>query len=444
MQQTRQKALIVGLGQTGLASARFLAARGYPVAVTDDRDDPPALAALKAQLPDVGLFAGGYSDEALAHADFLVVSPGVPPLEPFILRARAQGLPVLGDVELFAREACAPIVGITGTNGKSTVTTLVALMAERAGRTVRVGGNIGTPVLELIDEDEPDLYVLELSSFQLDLTEHLPLSAGAVLNVSPDHLDRYRTMEDYAASKARLYYDAAVAVVNRGDARVTAMAAAKRETISFGLDAPVDGQYGLVETPAGAQLARGADALMPAAALKIRGRHNIANALAALALGESIGLPREAMLAALAEFGGLPHRMRLIAEIDGVAFHDDSKATNVGAALAAVSGATAPLVVIAGGRGKGQDFAEFARGLRDRARAVVLLGEAAGAMAAALDGVVPYEYANSMSDAVRRAAALAAPGDWVLLAPACASFDMFADYAARGEAFARAVGGLGP
>ncbi|HET7370140.1 MAG TPA: UDP-N-acetylmuramoyl-L-alanine--D-glutamate ligase [Gammaproteobacteria bacterium] len=439
MEQTRKKGLIVGLGKTGLAAARFLARRGYAVAVTDSRAEPPALAALKAELPDVALFLSGHSDDALANADFVIVSPGVPSQEPFILRARALGLPVCGDVELFAREARAPIVGITGTNGKSTVTTLVGLMAERAGMNVRIGGNLGTPVLDLLEEAEPDLYVLELSSFQLELTDRMPLAAAVVLNITPDHLDRYRNIDDYAAAKARIYTDAAISIVNRDDPRVVAMAASKRKTVSFGLDAPEPSQYGLVATPNGDWLARGQDKLMPAAELKIRGRHNFANALASLALGDAIGLPRQAMLETLADFRGLPHRMRFVTEAGGVAWYDDSKATNVGAAVAAIAGAAAPLIVIAGGDGKGQDFTGFARALAGRARAVVLIGRDAERIAAALDEVVAYEYAADMEAAVRCAAGIAEPGDWVLLAPACASFDMFANYEARGDAFIAAV-----
>lgn len=435
LRQARKKGLIVGLGKTGFAAARFLEQRGCSVAVTDDRAAPPALAALKAKLPDVALFAGGYSTEALDNADFVVVSPGVPTRDPYIVQARARGLPVLGDIELFAREARAPIVAITGTNGKSTVTTLVGLMAAASGRDARVGGNLGTPALDLLSDKEPDLYVLELSSFQLELTEHLPLAAAAVLNVAPDHMDRYRSFDEYAEAKARIYYDAAVSVVNRDDPRALAMAAIKRRRISFGLDEPVAGQYGLIDD----SLARGTEKLLPATALKLPGRHNIANALAALALGEAVGLPLPAMLTALTEFGGLPHRMSRVVEIDGVTFIDDSKATNVSAAVAAIAGATSPLIVIAGGDGKNQDFTAFADALVGRARAVVLIGRDADRIVTALADRVPHESAADMSAAVRRAAELAQPGDWVLLAPACASFDMFDNYEARGDAFAAAA-----
>lgn len=437
--QTQHKTLVVGLGKTGLAVARFLARRGGEVAVTDDRAEPPGLAALKAELPDVALFLGGYSDAALARADSLVVSPGVAAQDPFVVRARALGLPVHGDIQLFAAAARAPIVGISGTNGKSTVTTLLGLMAAAAGRDVRVGGNLGTPALDLLEATEPDLYVLELSSFQLELTDHLPLAAGAVLNVAPDHLDRYADVAAYAAAKARLYYDAAVSVVNRDDPRVMAMGAAKRRVVSFGLDAPAAGQYGLAD----GWLARGGDKLMPMDNLKIPGRYNVANALAALALGAAVGLPDDAMLATLAEFRGLPHRMSFVAERGGVAWYNDSKATNVGAAVAAIAGAgSKPVVVIAGGDAKGQQFGEFAVALAGRARAVVLIGRDADRIAAALGDSVMHERAADMDAAVRRAAELAQPGDRVLLAPACASLDMFANYAARGDAFAAAVGRL--
>ncbi|HET7675238.1 MAG TPA: UDP-N-acetylmuramoyl-L-alanine--D-glutamate ligase [Gammaproteobacteria bacterium] len=439
MAQARHKSLIVGLGDTGLAVARFLARRGDAVAVTDNREEPPCLARIKAELPDVAVFVGGYSEAALAQADRVVVSPGIAPQHEFVVRARALGLPVIGDIELFAAHARAPIVGISGTNGKSTVTTLVGLMAARAGRDVRVGGNLSPPALALLSDTEPDLYVLELSSFQLEMTEHLPLAAGAVLNIAPDHLDRHLNLDAYAAAKARLYYDAAISIVNRDDTRVMQMAAAKRRVVSFGLDAPAPRQYGVIAAADGDWLARGETRLMPVSDLKIRGRHNVANALAALALGAAAGLPDEAMLAALNAFGGLPHRMTLVAEHDGVAWYDDSKATNIGAALAAIAGTDAPVVVIVGGDGKGQNFDEFAAVLAARARAAVLIGRDAPLIGAALDERVPHAYAADMDAAVKLAAGFALRGDCVLLAPACASLDMYTNYAERGERFAVAV-----
>ena len=436
-----RRTLVVGLGRTGLSVARYLARRGESVAVTDTRTDPPGLAALRRELPEVAAFLGGLAPEAFAHAERVVVSPGVPLDTPEIAAARAAGVPVVGDIELFALAAAAPVVAVTGSNGKSTVASLVAAMAVRAGRETRAGGNLGTPALDLLGEREPDLYVLELSSFQLETVEHLAPVAATVLNVSPDHLDRYPDLERYAQAKGRIYARARVQVVNRDDARARALATGPGRRVGFGLGrAPAEGDWGVVRRGGEAWLARGDEPLMPAAALRLRGAHNVANVLAALALGEAAGLPLEPMLEAARDFPGLPHRMSLVAERGGVAWIDDSKATNVGAAAAAVASLDRPVVLIAGGQGKGQDFAPLARALRGRARAVVLIGEDAPRLEAALAGAVPeLRRARTMEEAVRLAGGLARPGDAVLLAPACASFDMFEGFEDRGRAFAEAV-----
>ena len=376
--QRRTRTLIVGLGKTGLSCARFLAAHGEEIAITDSRERPPGLADLRELLPNAAVFLGGFSEEALKRADRVVLSPGVAVTSPFIAKARKLGLPVLGDIELFAHYAHAPVVGITGANGKSTVTTLLGLMAERAGKRVRIGGNLGTPALDLLAKDEPELYVLELSSFQLEITDSLPCIAATVLNLSPDHMDRYASMKDYAAAKARIFRHCRTAVLNREDAWVKGMAAGVKHRVSFGLDAPATGDYGVIGAGAGAWLARGSERLIPASVLRIQGRHNLANALAALALGEAAGLPLEAMLQELSEFRGLAHRMEFVATTGEVSYYDDSKGTNVGATLAAVQGVNQPLVLIAGGDGKGQDFAPLADTLASKARAVVLLGKDAG------------------------------------------------------------------
>ena len=434
----RTRTLIVGLGKTGLSCARFLAAHGEEIAITDSRERPPGLADLRELLPDAAVFLGGFSEDALKRADRVVLSPGVAADSPFVAKARAQGLPVLGDIELFAHYAHAPIVGITGANGKSTVTTLVGLMAERAGKKVRVGGNLGTPALDLLGKDEPELYVLELSSFQLEITDSLPCVAATVLNLSPDHMDRYQGMQDYAAAKARIFRHCRTAVLNREDTWVKDMAADVKRRVSFGLDAPTAGDYGLIGSGSTAWLARGTERLMPASVLRIRGGHNLANALAALALGEAAGLPMEAMLQELGEFRGLPHRMEFVTESKGVAWYDDSKGTNVGATLAAVQGVTQPLVLIAGGDGKGQDFTPLAAALK-RARGAVLLGKDAALIESALAGRVPVKRVKDMEEAVLAAAELARPGDVVLLSPACSSLDMFENFEHRGRVFAAAV-----
>ncbi len=439
----QERTLVVGLGETGASVVRYLVRQGVEVAVTDSRAEPPRLAALREALPEVPLFVGGFAADAFARAGRIVVSPGVSLDEPLIREARARGVEIIGDVELFARAARAPVIAITGSNGKSTVTTLVGRMAQCAGRDVRIGGNLGTPALDLLGDAEPDLYVLELSSFQLETVSSLRAQAACILNISVDHLDRYASLDDYAAAKAAIYRGCRHAVVNRDDARVLALAGDWRPQDSFGLSLPpAEGGFGLDETGDEAWLVQGDRRLLPAAQVRMPGRHNLANALAALALGQAAGLPMPAMLETLRSFAGLPHRTQWVAEVDGVRWYNDSKATNVGAALAAIQGIPGPLVLIAGGQGKGADFRELAHGMQGRVRAAVLIGEDAPRLAAFLQGQVPFEQATDMDDAVARARALARPGDAVLLSPACASFDMFDGFAARGEAFMQAVGRL--
>ncbi|HET7175316.1 MAG TPA: UDP-N-acetylmuramoyl-L-alanine--D-glutamate ligase [Gammaproteobacteria bacterium] len=435
----RIKTLIVGLGKTGLSCARFLAAHGEDVAITDSREHPPGLKDLRALLPDAAVFLGGFSEDALKHADRVVLSPGVAASTPFIAKARSLGLPVMGDVELFAHYARAPVVAITGSNGKSTVTTLVGRMAEKAGRAARVGGNLGTPALDLLKDAEPELYVLELSSFQLEITDSLKCVSATVLNISPDHMDRYADLDEYAAAKARIFAHCRTAVLNRDDPVVRGMAAGVKARVSFGLDRPATGDYGVAGEGAGEWLMRGAEQLMPASVLGMRGRHNLANALAALALGEAAGLSQAAMLEALQEFRGLPHRMEYVASIRDVAYYDDSKGTNLGATLAAVAGVTQPLVLIAGGDAKGQDFAPLAEVLAEKARAAVLLGKDAPLLERAFAGKLPTRRVKDMDAAVQAAAGLARPGDMVLLSPACSSLDMFENFEHRGRVFAAAV-----
>jgi UDP-N-acetylmuramoylalanine--D-glutamate ligase len=430
--------LVVGLGKTGLSAVRWLAAQGESVAVTDSRSAPPGLEALRALDAPVIARLGQFDLGLLNEADRIVLSPGVSRQEPIVREALARGLVVVGDVELFARAKRAPAVAITGTNGKSTVTTLVAAMARAAGRRVLAGGNLGEPALDLLAQPLPELYVLELSSFQLESTESLELLAAAVLNVTPDHLDRYAAFADYAAAKARIFAHAAAAVVNLDDPTVGSMPRPGQRRIGFSVERP-DAEFGLVESEGETQLARRGEALLPLRALRVPGRHHAANALAALALGVEIGLELAPMLRTLTRFAGLPHRGQLVAERRGVRFVDDSKGTNVGATLAAVAGLDGPLVLIAGGDGKGQDFAPLAAAFRGKVRHAVLIGRDRQLLAAALAGTCTTEFAADMDAAVAAAARAARPGDLVLLSPACASLDMFRDYAARGEAFAAAA-----
>jgi UDP-N-acetylmuramoylalanine--D-glutamate ligase len=433
------RTLIVGLGATGLSCARFLARSGVEVAVTDSREQPPALAAMQQELPDIALFLGGFDSEAFARAQRIVVSPGVSLQQPLLVDAQRRGVEVIGDIELFARTASAPVVAITGSNGKSTVTTLVGAMARRAGKDVRVGGNLGVPALDLIQEQEPELYVLELSSFQLESVSSLRPYAATVLNLSPDHLDRYDSLTSYAQAKQRVYRGAAVQVVNRDDPLACALADGSGAIIGFTLQQPDGQDFGVRVAGNASWIAKGGERWMPVAEVRMPGRHNLANALAALALGEAAGLDRSTMLQVLREFQGLPHRAQWVGEYQGVRWFNDSKGTNIGAALAAIQGFDGPLVLIAGGLGKGADFHQLAEGMDDRVKAVVLLGEAAQEIADALAGRFDTVFVSDMNKAVRSAAALAHAGDTVLLSPACASFDMFRDYQHRGEVFMQAV-----
>jgi UDP-N-acetylmuramoylalanine--D-glutamate ligase len=436
----RARSLIVGLGKTGLSCARHLASQGVPLAVTDSRIRPPALAELRESLPDVAVFVGGFDQGAFSAAEQLVVSPGVSLDEPLIRAARARGVPIVGDVELFARAARAPVVAITGTNGKSTVTALVGEMARHVGLRVAVGGNFGPPALGLLEggEREPELYVLELSSFQLETTYSLKPAAAVVLNVTPDHLDRHRTLEHYAAAKARIYEGARVRVVNLDDPLVAGMVPAG-DAVGFTMYPPEAGQFGLVPRGQEPWLAHGPETLVAASELRLVGRHNLANALAALALGRGVGLPLQPMLQALRRSSGLPHRCQWVASRDGVEWYNDSKGTNVGATLAALQGMPGRVVLIAGGDGKGQDFSPLRAAVQRKARGTVLIGRDARLIEAALGGVVPVEFARDMREAVARAASMARAGDSVLLSPACASFDMYRNYEERGQVFVRAV-----
>jgi UDP-N-acetylmuramoylalanine--D-glutamate ligase len=434
------RAVIVGLGRTGLSAAVYLRARGWRIAVTDTRAQPPGLARLAELDPRIPVRLGALDATLLEDAQCVVASPGVPLADPFFGEARRRGLTVVGDIELFARAADAPVVGITGTNGKSTVTTLVGRMAARAGLAVRVGGNLGEPALDLLEPaaSRTELYVLELSSFQLEATESLALAAATVLNVTADHLDRYPSIAEYAAAKARIFARCDTAVINLDDPLVVAMPHAGQRVLSFSLRASIGADYAVTLADGGALTRRG-EPLLALSALKIKGMHNAANALAALALGEALGLPLPLMCAELTEFPGLPHRSQWVADVSGVTYVDDSKGTNVGATIAAVAGMAGPLVMIAGGDGKQQDFAPLAAAFRGKVRHVVLIGRDAPALAQALEGVCALTRCASLPEAVRSAARIARPGDTVLLSPACASLDMFRDYAHRGAVFAEAV-----
>ena len=344
------------------------------------------------------------------------------------MKATKRGIPIVGDIELFAREARAPIAAVTGTNGKSTVTTLVAKMAETSGKRVLAGGNLGRPALELLDAPVPDLYVLELSSFQLDTTRSLHTAAATVLNVTPDHMDRYATLHEYALSKAHIFDRCDAAVINLDDVAVRTMSTGTARVIGFSLVKDPAANYYASAVLDDVALMHAEERIALMSELKISGLHNAANALAALAMAD--------------EFGGLPHRSQWVADVAGVRYVDDSKGTNVGATLAAVAGMSGSLVLIAGGQGKGQDFGALVPAFRDKVRHVVLIGQDAKQIGAVLEGVCELQYAVDMDEAVRLAAQAARAGETVLLSPACASLDMFRDYGHRGDVFAAAVRGL--
>ena len=433
--------LVVGLGLTGLSVVRHLHQLGESMVVVDSRDIPPALNEFKQAFNDIPLHTGKFDSKVFVNAQRIVVSPGVPLSDPALQQARDNGVEITGDIDLFAHEVDAPVVAITGSNGKSTVTTLLASMANRAGINAVAGGNIGLPVLDLLN-DPKQLYVLELSSFQLETLHRLPMAAAVVLNVSPDHLDRYTDINAYAMSKQVIYENASRAVINRDDDYVSKMLNDQQNAIGFTLNRPEAGDFGLCEKDGEQYLCVGDDNLLSTADLKIRGQHNYANVLAALALGSSIGLPMAAMLDTVREFPGLEHRTQWVAKINGVNWFNDSKGTNVGATLAAIEGLPGKHVLIAGGQGKGADFLPLRYIAEQRLRAVVLIGEDAEKIAQAIDQVVPVKFADDMDDAVHLAAGFAQPGDNVLLSPACASFDMFQGFAHRGEVFMKAVEAL--
>jgi UDP-N-acetylmuramoylalanine--D-glutamate ligase len=418
--------LVVGLGKTGLSCVRHLRRLGRRVAAVDSRLSPPALEAVNEEFPEVPVTLGGFPWHAFEGAGDIVVSPGVSLAEPALKRAIAARKPVCGDIELFARAVGAtPVVAITGSNGKSTVTTMVADMLRVDGRCVGVGGNLGMPALSLLDGERPEVYVLELSSFQLETTDSLEPRVAALLNVSADHMDRYDDVDAYARTKARIFAGNGAMVLNRDDPRVAAMATEDRRVIFYTLRTPARGEFGLRAGDDGDYLSAGETPIVAARELHVAGLHNVANGLAAMAVASVLGVSHASMARALKEFRGLPHRCQLIAEAAGVRWFDDSKATNVGATVAS----------IAGGDAKDADFRALEEPLRRHVRVLVLIGRDGARIAAAAPRELETARAEDMSDAVAIAHERARAGDSVLLAPACASFDMYANYEARGDDF---------
>jgi len=443
--------LVIGLGETGLSLARWLSEQGANVRIADSRDAPPGVATLQRELPHAKLYCGVFRGELLQGVDRIAISPGVPLAEPFVQHAIARGIPVEGDIELLAQllstndyRLTTKVVAITGANGKTTVTSMVGAMCAAAGLDTQVAGNISPAVLDALRkrDTQPQIWVLELSSFQLETTYTLDADAAVVLNVTEDHLDRYAgSMDEYALAKARIFSGNGVQIVNRDDSRSAAMLIPGRSQVSFGLNPPLNKQdWGVVHERAETWLMQGTQKILRADELQVSGMHNVANALAALALCRSLGMPLQPLVRALKSFKGLPHRVEKVAEVNGIIYYDDSKGTNVGATEAALKGLGKPAVVILGGDGKGQDFSPLKDAVAQHARAAVLIGRDAPIIEQALQGCgKPVLKALDMDEAVKIATANAQTGDAVLMSPACASFDMYRSYLHRAEVFIAAV-----
>ncbi|NNE59801.1 MAG: UDP-N-acetylmuramoyl-L-alanine--D-glutamate ligase [Woeseia sp.] len=442
MSTSRKQDLVYGFGNTGLSIARYLSRQQSPAIYIDSRATPPGVAALKQIQPAAEILVGPPDPNVLTRVNRIIVSPGISDDDAFLVAARAAGIEIVSDIELFVEQATAPFVAITGSNGKSTVTTLLTKMCEAAGLTAHAGANLGTPALDLLAAETPDLFVLELSSFQLQRTRHLPARIAVLLNISADHLDWHRDEAEYREAKYRILNEASAVVINRTDAESRNRVTAEQTCRSFALNEPRRQNYGLTEHDGETFLSRGDERLLPTSKIALVGVHNQENALAALATGDVLGLPMPAMLSVLESFAGLPHRMQRVRRWHDVDFINDSKATNVAAAIAAVSSVGGPVVLIAGGQGKGGDFSAFAAAVHDKLRAAVLIGEDADVIAGAFANKTNILHADSLGAAVSLAAREAQSGDTVLLAPACASFDQFANYMQRGIAFCDAVEAL--
>lgn len=441
--------VVVGLGKTGMSCVRYCVARNIPVAVTDSREDPPGVGELRACYPRMVVKLGAFDPSLLAAAARIIVSPGVSLQEPVLVAAKAKGIPIVGDIEIFLQEIKSPIVAITGSNGKSTVTTMVGDMARKAGVRVKVGGNIGLPVLDMLDRAEPELYVLELSSFQLESTHSLAALAAVNLNLSPDHMDRYNSLKDYQRAKLRVYQQCATAVVNLDDPMSYGDVLPAQHCLRFSVqeEAQKRGADFYLAKRFGEMLLIYQDQpLIAVSELPFVGRHQIANALAALALGSACGLPMEDMIDALRNFKGLPHRCQFVADVDGVRWYNDSKGTNVGATTAALAGVaadcTGKVILIAGGQGKDADFTPLREAVAKHVAKVILIGEDRFKLYDVLQDIVAVTLTSNLAEAIEEAHHVAEKGDMVILSPACASFDMFKNFEDRGNQFMSLVKGL--
>lgn len=440
------KTIIVGLGITGLSCVRYFVrnGEGSNLAVVDTRSEPPGLDALRAEFPDIAVQTG-VSTIDFAEVARIIVSPGIA-LSDDVLNGCPPQVQILGDIDLFCEAASVPIVAVTGTNGKSTVTSLVGHLLEASGIRAVVGGNLGDAALDLLLE-AADVYVLELSSFQLERLARHHFAAATILNISEDHLDRHGDMMAYAAAKQRVYRDCELAVAHRGE--TATYPDSGTDFTTFGGDAPGAGEWGVITAENGRSLACGDETIVASRELPIAGAHNELNVLAAMALAHAVGARTETMAAAVCSFAGLAHRCQRVAERGGVTFINDSKATNVGATRAALVGlgeiresATPHIVLIAGGEGKNADFSPLAQVAEQFAKAVILIGRDGPLLNKILADRVSCHEAKTMSEAVHLAVRLSEAGDLVLLSPACASFDMFENFSARGDAFSRCVEAL--
>ncbi len=437
-------AVIVGLGKTGLSCFRYLSNQGLNVAITDSREEPPELLELKAEFESASVYLGQINEQVLLASDQIILSPGVSLDNKSIKLSIENNIPVFGDIELFCQKAQAPIIAVSGSNGKSTVTTIVAEMTRLAGLKTYVGGNIGIPALDLLSDSTPDLYVLELSSFQLETTYSLNAHASVVLNVSPDHMDRYSSLKDYANTKKRIYSGQGLMVLNKDEEYIHSIIDSKRDTIYFSLGAPEGENFGLINHNNEVWLSQGNEKIINKNQLKIKGEHNISNALAAMALAGAVNVPTNIMADVLKNFTGLEHRCQLVREIDNVSWYNDSKATNVGACIASITGLCelGNIILIAGGDSKGADLSGLNPIVKKYIKRVFLFGIDANKLADVMGSDVDKEFVNNMNEAVKGASKIADPDDIVLLAPACSSLDMYKNYQQRGDAFISAIDAL--
>ena len=437
-------AVIVGLGKTGLSCFRYLSNQGLNVAITDSREEPPELLELRAEFESASVYLGQINEQVLLASDQIILSPGVSLDDKSIKLSIENNIPVFGDIELFCQKAQAPIIAVSGSNGKSTVTTIVAEMTRLAGLKTYVGGNIGIPALDLLSDSSPDLYVLELSSFQLETTYSLNAHASVVLNVSPDHMDRYLSLKDYANTKKRIYSGQGLMVLNKDEEYIHSIMDSKRDTIYFSLDAPEGENFGLINHNNEVWLSQGNEKIINKNQLKIKGEHNISNALAAMALAGAVNVPTNIMADVLKNFTGLEHRCQLVREIDNVSWYNDSKATNVGACIASITGLCelGNIILIAGGDSKGADLSGLNPIVKKYIKRVFLFGIDANKLADVMGSDVDKEFVNNMNEAVKGASKIADPDDIVLLAPACSSLDMYKNYQQRGDAFISAIDAL--